>query len=140
VTARAFVGTQPVRFQEIDAAGILYYPRFFDLYHRVFEDFFAAETGTPYHRFIGERRIGWPAVRSDGEFVAPLRFGDEARIELSFPELGRASVKCRYRAHRAVDGKFCAEATITVVTTDLEAMRAVPLPDEVRAAMARFGG
>ncbi len=140
MTARVFAGREPVRFQEIDAAGILYYPRFFDLFHRVFEDFFGPETGTPYHLFIGERRIGWPAVKVESAFHAPLRFGDEARIELSFPQLGRSSVQCRYRALRSSDGQLCAEATLTVVTTDLAAMRSLALPDEVRAAMLRFPG
>ena len=45
----------PVRFGDVDHAGIVYYPRFFIYFHEAFEDFFN-ENGFPYHVQLTERR------------------------------------------------------------------------------------
>ncbi len=125
-----------VRAHEIDAAGIAYYPRFLDWFHRAFEDFFAAETDAPYHRWIGERRVGWPTVHVEADFRAPVRHGERVAIALSFGKLGVSSIVCRYEARRG--GQKVADAALTVVTTDLDALKSVPIPAEVREAMERF--
>lgn len=125
-----------VRFNEVDAAGIVFYPRFFDYFHMAFEDFFGAATGVDYPVWIRERRIGWPAVHIETDYRAPLSYGDELTIELGFRSLGRSSFVCVYRAH--AEERLFAEAEITVVTTDLSKMRSIPIPPEVRPALESY--
>jgi len=129
---------QRVRFDEVDAAGIVFYPRFFDYFHMAFEDFFGAATGVPYHVWIKERRIGWPTVHVETDFLAPLRYGDAFEVGLSFPKVGRSSFVTRYevRAH----GGLRATAQITSVTTDLDRLESLAIPPDVREALARFPG
>ena len=50
-------------------------PRFFDFFHRTFEDFFE-DNGHPYRHCLAVERIGWPAVYTQAEFKSPIRFGD----------------------------------------------------------------
>ncbi len=38
----AFTSVQKFRFDDVDGAGIVYYPQFFHLCHAAFEDFFSA--------------------------------------------------------------------------------------------------
>lgn len=125
-----------VRFNEVDAAGIVFYPRFFDYFHMAFEDFFGAATGVDYPEWIVGRRIGWPSVHIEADYRAPLRYGDTLTIELGFRALGRSSFVCVYRA--VGEETVYAEAEITVVTTDLDAMRSLPIPEEVRRALERY--
>ncbi len=125
-----------VRFNEVDAAGIVYYPRFFDYFHMAFEDFFGAATGVAYPEWIMGRRIGWPAVHIEADYRSPLRYGDRVTIELGFRSIGRSSFVCVYRA--VDETRVFAEAAITVVTTDLDAMRSMPIPDDVRQALERY--
>jgi len=125
----------PVRFNEVDAAGIVFFPRFYDYFHMTFEAFFGPATGIPYHEWIQEKRIGWPAVHVETDFRAPLRYGMEVEIVLSFPRVGSSSFVCRYEATDPTTGTLLCECEITVVTSDLDRMASLPIPDVVRRAL-----
>ena len=66
-----------IRFGEIDQAGIVYYPRFFNYYHQTFEDWFEYELGVSYAKVLKEERMGFPIVKIHSEFFKPLHFGDK---------------------------------------------------------------
>lgn len=132
----AWIARIPVRFQDVDGAGIVFYPRFFSYFHAAFEDFFGAETGTPYHVWIGERRIGWPTVHIDADFRSPLEYGMQVEIALSFTKLGRSSFTCHYEALGAA-GKVACSCDITVVTVDLDRMSPIDIPSELRPALEK---
>jgi 4-hydroxybenzoyl-CoA thioesterase len=131
-----FVRELPVRFPDVDFARVVYYPRFFDYTHQVFEDFFAMELGVPYARMLQERKIGFPSVHCEADFKSPLRFGDVVRIELSTDAVGERSITSRYRF--SVRGTPCAELKVVTATIDLERFTGVKVPDDVRAAFERF--
>ena len=44
----AFRSRQPVRHPDVDRAGIVYFPRFYDIFHRALEDFFDQEVKLSY--------------------------------------------------------------------------------------------
>src|SRR5262249_39487794 len=67
----AFEVTLPVRFGQVDYAGIMYYPRFFDNFHTVFEDMFTTRLGVPYMSILRDRRIGFPMVHMETDFRRP---------------------------------------------------------------------
>jgi len=125
-----------VRFGEIDHAGIVYYPRFFNFYHLAMEEFFEHAVGTPYATVLDEWRIGFPTVSVQAEFTKPLHFGDVTTIRLAVVRLGKSSVRMRYRVHRA-DGALCAEAQLTTVCVDMDTFRARAIPDKLRKAFLR---
>jgi 4-hydroxybenzoyl-CoA thioesterase len=52
-----------VRFSHCDPAGIVFYPRFFEIVHDAKEDWFREAVGLPFRELIGERREGFPIVR-----------------------------------------------------------------------------
>ena len=120
-----------VHFHEVDAAGLVFFPHFLTYAHEAMERLFASLDGG-YVGLVQGRRIGLPAVRVDCEFVAPLRYGDTARIETSIARLGGRSMVLRYRFVRVIDNARAAELEHTVVTTDLDRMQSCPMPDDVR--------
>ena len=84
-----------VRFEEVDAAGIVYFPKIVSYAHEAMEDFFDSIEGG-YPGLIMERRLGLPAVKLESEFSAPLRYGDEFRIETSVaPSANRTPISRR---------------------------------------------
>jgi 4-hydroxybenzoyl-CoA thioesterase len=85
-----YVFERAVRFDEVDAALMLYYPRFLGYCHEAMEAMFAELEGG-YPRLIKERRLGLPAVHLEVDFKSPLRYGDVVRIELTVEVLGAAS-------------------------------------------------
>ena len=72
----AYETTLPVRFGQVDYAGIMFYPRFFENFHAVFEDMFSDRLGVPYMSILKDRRIGFPTVHIETDFVKPFRFGE----------------------------------------------------------------
>jgi 4-hydroxybenzoyl-CoA thioesterase len=124
-----------VRFEHCDAAGILFYPRFFALVNEAVEDWFAS-LGFPFKALHIDQRKGVPTVRFESEFVAPVRMGDRLQQSLGVQALGRTSMELKHLA--AVGDGAVARFDQTLVFTDLNTMKAEPWPAELRTAIAKF--
>jgi 4-hydroxybenzoyl-CoA thioesterase len=136
-----FVFATPVRFADVDHAGIVYYPRFFHLFHVAFEELWRARIGPrAYSELIDRDRVGFPAVRAECEFVAPLRFGDTAEIEVTVARLGGKSITFRYDVYRADDGArprtLAARGSVVCAVVDLAHFVAIAVPERVISLLA----
>ena len=119
-----FVHAEPVRFGDIDHAGIVYYPRFFHYFHLAFEELWRARVGPRAYALLLDRdRVGFPVVRASCEFVAPLRFGDTAEIQVSVIKLGGKSITFRYRVHRVTAFRWIEKAKELLVKATLDTLR-----------------
>ncbi|MBX9747407.1 MAG: acyl-CoA thioesterase [Hyphomonadaceae bacterium] len=124
-----------VRFEHCDAAGIMFYPRFFALVNECVEDWFAT-LGYSFKTLHVDQRKGVPTVRFESEFVAPVRMGDVLKQSLGVEALGNASLELKHLA--VVGDRAVARFDQTLVFTDLASMKAEPWPDDLRAAIAKF--
>lgn len=124
-----------VRFEHCDAAGIMFYPRFFALVNETVEDWFAS-LGFDFKTLHVNQRKGVPTVRLESEFVAPVRMGDVLKQSLGVEALGNASLELKHLA--VVGDRAVARFDQTLVFTDLNAMKAEPWPAGLRAAIAKF--
>ncbi|MCA9001546.1 MAG: acyl-CoA thioesterase, partial [Planctomycetes bacterium] len=86
-----------VRFGDVDAAGIAYFPSIFNMIHRVFEDMWEYHVGVPYADLITGQKLGFPLVNSKVDFKSPLRFGDTPRVVVTCDRVGNSSLALRYR-------------------------------------------
>ena len=134
---RIFSRKTIVRFEHCDAAGIMFYPRFFGLVNEVVEDWFA-NLGHSFKEMHIDERKGVPTVRFESEFIAPVRMGDVLSQSLGVDEIGRSS--CHLKHLAAVDDTIVARFDQTIVYADLATMRAQPWPDDLRNAIAEFAG
>ncbi len=125
---------RPVRFEDVDAARIVFFGRYFFYAHEAMEHFFAG-LGGGYARLILERGVGLPAVDVSAEYHAPVRYGDVLHIQTTTARLGNRSAQLRYRMVVAADGVEAVTVLHTVVTTDLAAMESVDMPPDVRAIL-----
>lgn len=128
----AFTSLLKIRFDDVDGAGIVYYPQFFHLCHKAFEDFFDDAASVSYPRLINELRRGFPTVAIQSEFTAPLRYGDIALVKISIGKVGRSSATFNYEIRRKKDTKLCFSAQITKVFMNLESNEVLPIPDDMR--------
>ena len=133
----AYVQNVPVRFDDVDYARIVYYPKLFSYCHWVFEDFFQEELGIPYSEMLMKRRVGFPTVSAEADFKSPLRFGDTCRVVMETTYLGRRTITSAYRLELAGSGTVCAEAEIVTVSIDMGSFQSVDMPEDVRAAFSR---
>src|SRR5271169_4754009 len=125
-----------VRFEEVDAAQIVFFPRFLSYCHEAMEELFDDIEGG-YVRLVRDRKVGVPAVHVECDFKHPLRYGDVARIETTVERLGRSSVSFRYAISRASDKTAVASVLHVCAVSDLVALKAIPIPDDVRVALER---
>ncbi len=128
-----------VRFDDVDQAGIVYYPRFFHYYHVAFEEFFGALYPGGYSGWIAARRVGFPTVHVEADFHAPLRFGDRVAVGVTVPRVGETSIDFQFRVLPSAAGAGpAARARVTKVCVDMERIEPCPVPGELRDALGRY--
>ena len=133
----AYLQRLGVRFDDVDHAQIVYFPRLFGYCHWVFEDFFGLEVKVPYAQMLNERGVGFPTVHAEADFKSPLRFGDVCRVELQTLKLSEQSITNQYRLYLGETQTLCAHVQIAVVAVQMVTFKPMPLPDDVRAAFER---
>ena len=133
----SFVFRRPVRFDEIDAAGYVYFPKIVALGHEAMERMIGEAYPGGYAAWVVERRVGLPCVHVESDVRAPLRFGDELVVESTVVKLGDSSVRFDVKVGRG-DGVACATIGYVVACADLAGPSKRTLPDDLRAALARY--
>ena len=133
-----------VRFGDCDPAGIVYFPRFFALFHDAMETWFSARLGLRYAEVVVGRKIGFPAVHTEADFKVPCALGDAIFVELRVARLGRSAIDLVY-AVRGADGGLRLTGATTCVVLDLDPAspgfrKSMPIPGDLRARIERFMG
>ena len=96
-----------------------------------FEDFFSGYVGLPYPDLI-KRGLGFPTVKVEMEYEAPVRFGDRVEVGITFEHVGRSSARIRYEGR--VNGGVVFRARNVAVCVDMKSFRPVPIPEDLRAS------
>lgn len=125
-----------IRFSHCDPGGIVHFPRFFDMINAAVEDWFAQALALPFDRMHLERRFGFPIVHTQCEFLKPCRIGERLVLELGVARIGRASLDLRLCG--TIGGEARIRARNVRAMMSLETYRALPIPQDLRAAMAPF--
>jgi 4-hydroxybenzoyl-CoA thioesterase len=134
----AYTSIQKIRFDDVDGAGIVYYPRFLHLCHAAFEDFFDDVAPFGYPHLIRDKRLGFPTVHIEADFKAPLCYGDIAVVTLAVVRVGTSSMTVAYEVFRKRDSTLCFTASITAVLIDLDTQKSQPITDELRGVLERY--
>ena len=135
----AFTNTRTVRIEwgDCDPAGIIFYPRYFEI--------FDASTSMLFERALGltKRQLlktfdfaGFPLARTRARFLKPTRFGDDVTVATSV-SFGRASFEIEHRLSLGdVVCVECSEKRVWVVRDAQGRLKSHPVPAAVRA---KFG-
>jgi 4-hydroxybenzoyl-CoA thioesterase len=97
--------------------------------HEAFEDFFVGHVGRPFPEVL-KSGLGFPTVKVEMEFLAPVHYGDSVNIKVVVERVGRSSLDLRYEG--AVKGHVVFRARNTVVAVDMKSFRPTPIPDWLR--------
>ena len=122
-----------VRFGDIDAAGIVFYPRYFEMLNAAVEEWFETRIGVAFRELHLERGLGIPTVTLQCDFTAPSRLGEVLQVSVAPIEIGRSSCTVRYTVSHAGETRLTASAVL--VCMNLKAARAEAWPDDIRARM-----
>jgi 4-hydroxybenzoyl-CoA thioesterase len=128
---RPFAFQQKVLFRHCDPAGIVFYPRYFEIINDCVEAFFEA-LGDPFEAMHAAGRAV-PTARIETEFRRPSRHGDRLTLELACRRLGRTSLDLAIEGAAGEERRFTARSTLVHVG---RSMRPEPWPPALREALA----
>jgi 4-hydroxybenzoyl-CoA thioesterase len=123
-----------VRWGDVDAAGIVFYPRFYEWYDLGCEALFDS-LGLPWpETFPRYEIVGVPILESGSRFTSPVRYGDTLRIRASVAWVKDKTFRMEYEmsvAGRACASGFEVRAWVHRPSSPGEGLHAKPIPDDV---------
>jgi len=121
-----------IRFGHCDPAGIVFYPRYAEMFNEVVEDWCREALGLSFTEIHRGRGWGLPCVHLEIDYRIPSRLGDLLSAALFVRRIGRSSIHMEITLS-APDGERRVDGRLVVVLTDAESWRSVPIPDDLRA-------
>ncbi len=124
-----------IEFNHCDPAGIVFYPRYFEMSNSVVENFFNDVVGRSFASMhSGGAQNGVPTVAMAAEFFVPSRLGDKVLFSLAIARIGRSSLDV------VIEGRGGAELRLRIRLTLvwIEGMKATAWPEGMRARLVAF--
>jgi YbgC/YbaW family acyl-CoA thioester hydrolase len=131
-----FQVSEPVRWSDVDAAGVMYFGAFVRFFEIAEEELFRA-AGVPYGVVFDRFDCWLPRVRYTCEFRAPVRLGELLRVSAWVRKLGVKSLSLTFAVDKQ-DGARVADCEIVLVCVARETFKSKPMPAELRAALEPF--
>ena len=133
----AFSRDIQVHFSDTDPAGILFYPRYFEMTSALIEDWFAEELEHPFMLMHHGMAHGVPTLSLDVSFSAASRIADVLRLTLGVARLGKTSFTLDIRAACGEEERFRMRQVLVYAALGDE-LKPAPLPAKLRARMEQF--
>ena len=134
-----FWSNRRVEFADTDLSGLVHFSRYL-VFMETTEHEFLESLGTPVHHRRGEQEIGWPRVRAECEYLAPVAFGDELDIRLRVERKGSKSMTYRFDflhgERKVARGRITA---VCCVINQPGGIRAVAIPAEIADRVKEAG-
>ena len=125
-----------VDFPMIDLAQVVYYPEYFDLAHRFFEESWGQICGIAYPIITQEMHLGFPAVHTSADHLAPLRYGDIVHCKLWIESVGNSSIIWRYQFLNQ-NKTLCWDARVVTVCVDMQTFEKRDVPNDIADALRK---
>lgn len=122
-----------VRFQEVDAAGTIFFPRVLEYFGDAYQALLV-KAGIDLSAVLVEQVWAAPLVHAEADFLGPLRFGDAVTVEIAVARLGRTSVTL---GHRVIAEGGTAKAVGVTVHVFVDGKTFVPIgvPEALRRTL-----
>ena len=131
------VNTRALRIEwgQCDPFGIVYYPRYFEIFDACTTALFERGLGLTKFQFTAKYDVlGYAMVETRARFLKPTRYGDDVTIDTTVTQFHRSSFDVSHRLLK--DGALAVEGFETRVwvgrdPADPKGIRAKPIPAEV---------
>ncbi|KMK67917.1 thioesterase family protein [Puniceibacterium sp. IMCC21224] len=126
---------QKVLFKHCDPAGIVFYPRYFEMINDCIEAFFDVALGWPFE--VLHKQGAVPTAQISASFQRPSRHGDMLDFTLKAAAPGRTSLALDFVV--TCEGAPRLTAQSTLVNVDAQG-RPMPWPDTLRTRLTQTTG
>lgn len=130
----AFTYPQKVRFKHCDPAGMVFYPRYFEMMNDCIEAFFETAVEVPFEVLHQSHSV--PTAAIETRFHAPSRHGDTLELTLRLTRLGRTSLGYEMQASCGAERRFTTTATLVHISA--QDGRPEPWPAAMRDRFERI--
>lgn len=127
-----------IRFKHCDMAGIVFYPRYFEMLNDLVEDWLNELNYGFLHIHHPSINVGVPAVNIVCDFKKPSYLDEIIEKELYISKLGNSScsLKVFFRSKQTKEVKV--EISLTIVHINLKEKKATPWDKEVKLKMQKY--
>jgi 4-hydroxybenzoyl-CoA thioesterase len=120
---------------DCDPAGIVFYPRYFEIFDASTTALFERALGMTKFQFLKHYDfVGYPMVDTRAKFAVPTRFGDDVVVESTISELRRSSFDIHHRLTKegvlAVEG-FETRVWVGRDPANADKIKSLAVPPEV---------
>ncbi|TDI61733.1 MAG: acyl-CoA thioesterase [Alphaproteobacteria bacterium] len=126
---KQFSYQRKVMFGHTDPAGIVFYPRYFEMINETIEEWFA-KIGEPFTKIHLEDRKGVPMVHIETDFFKVGRLGDILDFSLRLIKVGRSSFELEITA--STDGELRFTTKCVLAFVDMDTSKATSIPDDLK--------
>ena len=144
VTTQSFNGVQPsfatevlVRFADCDPAGIVFYPRFLEMFNNLVEDWCSSGLDFSFNDIVIKSGWGLPTVHLEADFIAPCRLGEVLTAKLYVRKIGTSSINADILLS-GPDETDRVRGKVVLVLMDRQSSRALKFPDALRRRISSF--
>ncbi len=104
---------QKILFKHCDPAGIVFYPRYFEIINDAVEAMFSDLIGWPFEQM--HNGSGVPTATISVDFTAPSRHGDQIVLDITIQKLGRSSMILKTVALAGAETRFVADHVLVCI-------------------------
>lgn len=134
-----FIKQEKIRFQHIDFAGIVFYPRFLEMLNGIVEDWFEEALDRPFSKM--HETNGIPTVDLKIQFKSPARLGEVLTKKLWVKELRNSSVLCGFQFVNETENTVL-EGEVTLVNVsiseDRNSVKSEAFSEEMKQKISKF--
>ena len=135
----SFIKQEKVRFQHVDFAGIVFYPRYFEMLNGIVEDFYEEALELPFSEM--HETGGIPTVDLMVQFKKPARLGEVLTKYLWINRIGSASMLCGFKFENELK-EICIEGEVTLVNVTFldnrNQIKAAPFSKEMKKKLEGY--
>lgn len=128
----------PVQFGHCDPAGIVFYPRYFEMINTLVENWLERGLGVGIRGLLDDRQLLVPTVAFNVEFFRPSRFGETLSFELNVTRLGRSACTVALRAICGGETRVAGSQVLVFISS--QTRTSVAVPADLRTRIEAFIG
>ncbi len=124
-----------VRFNHVDPAGIVYYPRYYEMINQASEIWFEDGLDYPYPKMFSD---GWavPLAHLESSFRNPSYLNDRLTFALGVQKIGRSRIDLSIITSCNDEIRFFTRQSI--VWVEHKRIKSAAIPDQIRKKMERY--
>ena len=133
-----FTYARTVRFQDTDAAGVVYFVNVLAMCHEAYEASLAT-SGINLKAFFSNSEVAFPIIRASVDLYRPLFAGDRLTIQLTSKQVAGDGFEIAYQVFSGeVAGRSAAKAVTKHVCIDAVTRTRKQLSEEIIQWMRQF--